>query len=93
MKDIRVSSPKVESYTFKAVIESDPFEDGTLAYHAYIPALPGCRSWGYTVEEALENLAETARMWVELMWERGEPIPQEAEAKAEPQITVNLQRS
>lgn len=44
------------------------------------------------MEEALENLAETARMWVELMRERGEPVPQEAQMKAEPQITVNLQR-
>jgi len=41
---------------------------------------------------ALENLAETARMWIELMRERGEPIPQEAQVRAEPQITVNLQR-
>jgi len=70
MKSAKVSSPKLESYTFKAVVEPDPFEDGTPAYHAYIPALPGCRSWGYTVEEALENLEETAKMWVKLVPKR-----------------------
>ena len=93
MKDVKLAPPRIESYTFKAVIEPDSFEDGTPAYHAAIPALPGCFSWGYTVEEALENLEATAKMWVELMFERGEPLPQEAQVKNKPQITLNLSRS
>jgi hypothetical protein len=52
--------PQIRSYTFKAVIEPDQFADGHTAYHAYIPALQGCRTWGYTVEEALENLEVAA---------------------------------
>jgi hypothetical protein len=34
----------VRSYTFKVIIEEDPFEDGTMAYHTYCPALV----WGLT---------------------------------------------
>lgn len=82
----------VESYTFKAAVKPDFFEDGTPAYHAYIPALPGCFSWGYTVEEALHNLEATAAHWLALMKERGEPIPQECVVAAEPHIAVNIAR-
>lgn len=83
---------KVESYTFKAVVEPDFFEDGTPAYHAYIPALPGCFSWGYTVEEAFHNLEATTAHWLELMRERGESIPKEYTPSTEPHIAVNLVR-
>lgn len=88
-------SPKitVESYTFKAVVEPDFFEDGTPAYHAYIPALPGCFSWGYTVEEALQNLEATAAHWIELLKEQGKPIPQECVVANEPHIAVNITHS
>jgi predicted RNase H-like HicB family nuclease len=87
-------NPKVtvESYTFRAVVEPDFFEDGTPAYHAYIPALPGCFSWGYNVEEALRNLEATAAHWLELLRERGEPIPQECSVADEPRISVNITR-
>jgi predicted RNase H-like HicB family nuclease len=87
-------NPKVtvESYTFRAVVEPDFFEDGKPAYHAYIPALPGCFSWGYTVEEALRNLEATAAHWLELLRERGEPIPQECSVADEPRISVNITR-
>lgn len=81
---------KIKSYTFEAVIEADEFPDGRKAYHAYISALRGCRSWGYTVEEALENLETAAKMLVELMIERGEPIPQEVKSQNRPLITINL---
>ena len=83
---------QVKSYTFKVVVEPDFYEDGTPAYHASIPDLPGCFSWGYTVEEALENLEATAKMWLEIKLERGEPIPQRATFDT-PQITVNLTNS
>ena len=87
------TSVQVQSYAFKVVVTPDFYEDGTPAYHATIPDLPGCFSWGPTVEEALENLEATAKMWIELMKERGQPIPQQATIKNSPQITVNLTSS
>jgi len=90
---MKLSSPKIQSYTFRVVIEPDAFADGTPAYHASIPALQGCDTWGYTVEEALRNVEEAARMLLEIMRERGEPIPQDrdhVEIKEEPRVTVNL---
>ena len=36
----------MKTYLFKVVSEEAPHEDGRMAYHAYVPALKGCRSWG-----------------------------------------------
>jgi predicted RNase H-like HicB family nuclease len=73
-------NPKVtvESYTFRAVVEPDFFEDGTPAYHAYIPALPGCFSWGYTVEEALRNLEATRLIGLSSCESEESPSPRNA---------------
>jgi len=61
-------------YRFTVVIEPD--ED---VFHAYVPALPGCHTFGVTVEEARANIAEAIALHVESMLEDGEPIPIERE--------------
>ncbi|MCL6641990.1 MAG: type II toxin-antitoxin system HicB family antitoxin [Candidatus Bipolaricaulota bacterium] len=67
----------VRTYTFKVVIEEDAFADGTPAYHAFCPALPGCQTWGYTREEALRNLHEAVELYLESLRAHNEPIPTE----------------
>ena len=64
----------MRNYEFTVVIEPD--EGG---YHAYVPLLPGCHSFGATVDEALANILEAARLHVECMQEDGEAIPLEAQ--------------
>ena len=59
-------------YIYRVVIEPD---DGR--FHAEIPALPGCYSWGYTYEEALRNVKEAAELWLETLAEDAEPMPEE----------------
>jgi len=61
-------------HQFTVVIEPD---EG--AFHAYVPALPGCHSFGDTVEEAQKNIAEAIALHIESMQEDGEPIPREHE--------------
>ena len=61
-----------KTYVYRVTIEPD--ED---RYHAEIPALPGCYSWGMTYEEALKNIKEAAELWLEALAEDGEPIPEE----------------
>ena len=58
----------MSTYTFEVVIEEDEFEDGRPAYHAYCPALPGCRTWGHTYEEAEANVREAVSLYVEDLW-------------------------
>jgi len=58
---------KMRSFALKGVIEEDRFEDGRPAYHAFCPALPGCRTWGYTYEEALTNIREALELCVDTL--------------------------
>ena len=59
---------------YTVVIEPD--ED---AYHAYVPALPGCHTFGGTIEEALVHIQEAIQLYVEVWLEEGRPLPIEKE--------------
>lgn len=66
-------------------------EDGR--WSASIPALPGCSSWGYSQQEALENIKDAAEIYIEDMIDAGEGLPQpsdEIELIEEPAIAVSL---
>jgi predicted RNase H-like HicB family nuclease len=62
------------SYKFTVIFEPD--EGG---FHAFVPALPGCHSFGATLEEAHANIVEAAQLHIECMREDGEPLPMEPE--------------
>lgn len=80
-----------KTYVFKVILEEDPYDDGTMAYHAHCPALPDCYSWGYTTDEALANIQETAKLLIEDMLENNEPIPaRQIKVSAEPLIAVTV---
>jgi predicted RNase H-like HicB family nuclease len=79
----------MKTYTFRVVIEPDTFEDGKPAYHAYCPALKGCHTWGYTQEEALENIQEAVLLYLDSLRAHNEPIPAEAVSE-EPLVSVTL---
>ena len=69
----------MKSYSFKAVIEEDFFEDGTPSYRAYVPILEekGAFTWGKTKGEAIRNIQEVVEMIIDSMKEAGEHIPEE----------------
>jgi len=54
-------------YQFTVVIEPD--ED---VFHAYVPTLPGCHTFGATVDEARANIAEAITLHIESIREDGE---------------------
>ncbi|MGI8550074.1 MAG: type II toxin-antitoxin system HicB family antitoxin [Dehalococcoidia bacterium] len=49
-------------------------------YSVKVPLLPGCVTQGDTVEEALANAREVIELYLEVLTEGGEPIPEEHEA-------------
>lgn len=61
-------------HQFTVVIEPD---EGV--FRAYVPSLPGCHTFGTTVEETQKNIAEAIALHIESMEEDGEPIPVEHE--------------
>jgi predicted RNase H-like HicB family nuclease len=62
------------SYRFTVIFEPD--EGG---FHAFVPALPGCHSFGATLEEAHMNIVEAVELHVESMAEDGEQVTTEPE--------------
>jgi predicted RNase H-like HicB family nuclease len=50
-----------------------PGEDGYWV--AECPSLPGCVSQGKTKQEALENIKEAIALYIEVLQERGLPVP------------------
>ncbi|WP_444961098.1 type II toxin-antitoxin system HicB family antitoxin [Nocardiopsis sp. M1B1] len=57
--------------TFAVIIERA--EDG--GYGAWSPDLPGCVALGQTEAEALAEMHEAVRGHLEVLRERGEPVP------------------
>lgn len=58
----------------------EPGEDTENKYMAEIPALPGCRAWGDTIAEVLENIQGVAAAFIESYLDSGDPLPPEVEA-------------
>lgn len=73
----------MDRYPFTVVIEPD--EDG---YHAYVPTLPGCHTFGMTLDEAWTNIAEAISLHIQGMIEDGETVPLEREPLFITRMTV-----
>ena len=58
----------------------DPSEETEDKYLAEVPALPGCRAWGDTPDEALDILQSVAAATIEVYTERGYDLPAEVQA-------------
>lgn len=46
-------------------------------YSVEVPSLPGCRTQGDTLEEAIANAREAIAAWIASAEAHGEPIPEE----------------
>jgi len=60
-------------YTFRIIIEPD--ERNT--FHGYVPSLPGCHTWGKTIDKTKKNLKEAIKCHIQGLLKDGESIPQE----------------
>ncbi len=65
----------VKNRTYRIVLRKE--EDGN--YTAMVPALPGCITWGETVDHAIEMATEAIVAYVEVLKEEGELIPDDSE--------------
>lgn len=79
----------MKSLVLKVVLQEE--EDGR--WSVSVPALPGCSSWGYSRQEALENIKDAAEIYIEDMIDAGESLPapsDEIEFREELVIAVSL---
>jgi predicted RNase H-like HicB family nuclease len=82
----------VRTFVFRVVIEEDPFEDGRMAYAAYVPELKslGATSWGDSREKAIKNLQEATELVIGSMVARGEAFPEGVKPSEEPLVAVSV---
>ena len=66
-------------YKLSLVIHQ-PSEETEDRYMAEVPALPGCRAWGDTPTEVMENLQSVAAGFIDSYRTSGDPLPPEVEA-------------
>ena len=78
----------MKTYIFPVEIERE--EDGR--WSAEVPTLPGCATWGYTKEEALQSIREATQLYIESLLAHGEPIPTDApkEVIEEPAVAITV---
>lgn len=70
--------------TFKVLLRREP-EGG---YTAIVPSLPGCVTFGQTVEHAIEMAREAIALYVESLQAHGEDLSDEVETL---ECTVTLE--
>jgi len=63
--------------TRRYTVVLEPGEDGWIAVHC--PALPGLWTQGRTREEALANAREALELFLEVLVEDGQPIPEDSD--------------
>jgi antitoxin HicB len=61
--------------TYKILMHKEP--EGS--YTVSVPALPGCMTFGETVEDAIQMAKEAIELYIEELQERGEEIPDDSE--------------
>ena len=62
----------MKHYTYRTIIEPDGKH-----FHGYVPALPGCHTFGKTIVETKNDLRDAIRVYVGSLIDDGERIPEE----------------
>ncbi len=55
----------------------EPDAEEPHRYNVRVPALPGCRTYGESIDDALTNAAEAIAGYVAVLVEAGKPVPTE----------------
>ena len=58
------------TYTYRIILEKD--EGG---FHAFVPALPGCHTWGKTIDEARAKVRDAIDVYLRSLIAEGEKVP------------------
>lgn len=67
---IKVSPLVGKQFTFRTIIQQDG-----KGFHGFVPSLPGCHTYGTTIEEVRKNIREAVTGWIEAAAEQGWDIP------------------
>ncbi|MBU0999877.1 type II toxin-antitoxin system HicB family antitoxin [Patescibacteria group bacterium] len=60
----------MKQFTFRTIIQKDG-----KGFHGFVPSLPGCHTYGDTIEEIRKNIKEAVKGWIEVTAQQGWDIP------------------
>ena len=63
----------MKSYSYRVIIEPD--ENNT--FHGFVPALPGCHTWGATFEETRKNMRDAIDVYIRSLKIDKQPVPED----------------
>jgi len=63
----------MKNYNYTIIFEKE--DDG--GYHVFCPTLKGCHSQGDTYDEALTNIQDAIKLYLDSLIAHNEPIPDE----------------
>lgn len=65
----------VKNRTYRILLRKE--SDGNFT--AMVPSLPGCITWGETMDDAIQMAREAIEAYVAVLDEEGEPIPDDSD--------------
>lgn len=66
----------MKKLTYRAIIQKDD-----RGFHGFVPALPGCHTYGQTIEKVRANIQEAITGWIKTNQSQGWDIPQDQSKK------------
>ena len=58
-------------HSFRVIVEPD--ENNT--FHGFVPVLPGCHTWGETIENTKNNLRDAIKAYINSLIDDNEAVP------------------
>ena len=75
----------MKQFTFRTIIQKDG-----KGFHGFTPSLPGCHTYGETIEEVRKNIKDAVTGWIEARVEQGWDIPSDEGVETIESIQINL---
>ncbi len=75
----------MKQFTFRTIIQKDG-----KGFHGFVPSLPGCHTYGDSIEEVRKNIKEAVTGWIEATNEKGWEIPQDEGIETIDSIQITL---
>ena len=63
----------MKTYSYRVIIEPDEKK----TFHAYVPALPGCHTWGTSLDETRKNIRDALDVYIRSLIADNAAIPED----------------
>lgn len=79
---------KTITHTYRVIIEPDG-----KYFHAYVPTLPGCHTFGKTLAETKKHVREAIELYIESLQLHGDKVPKDKSFESFETVAVKSKRA